>query len=302
MKLKGIIPPIATPLTADERIDQEGLRRLVRYLLEAGVHGIFVNGTMGCFALLTDSEQLRAVEIVVEEVDGRVPVMAGISDTGTKRVIERAKRIERLGVDYLSALPPFYFNLSQESGMRFFREVAQAVEKPLFIYNNPYLTGFDLTVDSIIALSAEPNIVGIKETNQDCNRWARTIPVLRDERDGFSVLLGTELLIPVGLMMGADGAVGGAHNFAPGIAVELYNAALEGDYRRAMELSERLTKLCRIFEYAEIWGAFEVALQYLGILEKVTASPYRGATSAEREKVEAILKDCGLTPWKSNRA
>jgi 4-hydroxy-tetrahydrodipicolinate synthase len=298
MKLKGIVPPIGTPLTFDERVDTEGLRRLVRYLLEAGVHGIFVNGTMGGFALLTDYEQVRAVEIVVDEVDRRVPVVAGISDTGTKRVIQKAKLVERLGVDYLTTLPPFYFTLTQESGTRFFREVAQAVEKPLLLYNNPYLTHFNLSIDSIVELAQEPNIVGIKETNQEVNRWTQIITALGGQED-FSILIGTELLIPVSLMLGADGVIGGAHNFAPGIAVELYKAACERNYDKAFELSERLVKLCKIFEHAEIWGAFEVALKYLGIIEKVTASPYRAATEAERESVEAILREGGLTPWKS---
>ena len=298
MTLKGIIPPIGTPLTADERVDEKGLRRLVRYLLAAGVHGIFANGTMSGFALLTDSEQLRSVEIVVSEVDRRVPVIAGVSDTGTKRVIEKAKQIQKLDVDYLTTVPPFYFNLTQESASRFFSEVAEAVEKPLLIYNNPYLAHFNLSVDSIVALSQEPNIAGIKETNQDCARWAEMISSLRGNND-FSILVGTELLIPIGLMLGAHGAIGGAHNFAPKIAVDLYAAAREGNYDKAFELSDRLRKLCKIFELAEVWGAFEVALQYLGIVEKVAASPFRGATAAEREKVENILREAGLEPLKA---
>lgn len=298
MKLKGIVPPVGTPLTFDERVDADGLRRLVRYLLEAGVHGVFVNGTMGSFALLTDDEQLRAVEIVVDEVDRRVPVIAGISDTGTNRVIQKAKLVEKLGVDYLTTLPPFYFTLTQDSGTRFFREVAQAVEKPLLLYNNPYLAHFNLSLDSIVELAQEPNIVGIKETNQEVNRWAQIITALGGQ-DDFSILIGTELLIPISLMLGADGVIGGAHNFAPGVAVELYNAACERNYDKAFELSGRLVKLCKIFDYAEIWGAFEVALQYHGIATKVTASPYRAATATERESVEAILRECGLTPWKS---
>src|SRR5689334_9526802 len=136
MKLRGIIPPIGTPLTHDERVDTAGMRRLVRYLLDAGVDSIFVNGTMGIFALLSDAEQFVAIETVVDEVNGRVPVIAGVSDTGTKRVIEKAQRVEALGVDYLAAVPPFYYLLTQESCIRFYRDVAQTTAKPLFLYNN----------------------------------------------------------------------------------------------------------------------------------------------------------------------
>ncbi len=293
MKLRGIVPPIATPLTAEERIDEAALRRLVRHLLNAGVHGLLVNGTMGAFALLTDSQQYRAVEVVVEEVAGKVPVIAGIADTGTKRVIEKGKQIEKIGADFLTAVPPFYFLLTQESATRFYREVAQAVETPFVLYNNPYLAHFDLSTDSIVALASEPNIVGIKETNQDCNRWTQILASLRD-RENFSVLIGTELLIPIALQLGADGVVGGAHNFCAPTAVELYQAFHEKDHVRSMELSEKLAEICKIFQYGEIWGAFEVAMQRVGLADKVTASPYRAATSVEREKVTAILASCGV--------
>lgn len=293
MKLRGIVPPIATPLTSDERVDQVALRKVVNYLIDSGVNGLFVNGTMGAFALLTDAEQQRAVATVVEEVNGRVPVIAGISDTGTKRVIEKGKALETIGADYLAAVPPFYFALSQESATRFYREVAHAMQTPLFLYNNPYLAHFDLSVDSIVELADEPNIVGIKETNQDCNKWVQIFASFRGRED-FNILMGTELLIPIALQLGADCIVGGAHNFCAPIAVELYRAFCAKDYSRSTELSEKLAKLCGIFVHGEIWGAFEVALQRLDLANKVTASPYRAPTESERAKVIAILDNCGL--------
>lgn len=293
MKLKGIVPPIGTPVTTDEKVDEKGLRNLVRYLLDAGVHGIFANGTMGCCALLSDAEQFRAIEIVADEVNGKVPVVAGVSDSGTRRVIEKIKAVERLNIDYLTAVPPYYFMLTQESAMSFFRDAAEAAQKPLLLYNNPYLTKFDFTIPSLVELAKEPNIVGLKETNQDCNRWTKLFDAFRGE-DNFSILLGTELLIPQGLMMGADGAIGGAHNIAPRFGVELYEAAVVGHYDRAFELSGQLGKVCDIFQHGEIWGGFEAALQLLGLCDKATLAPYRGAMDVDREKVREILNDCGL--------
>jgi 4-hydroxy-tetrahydrodipicolinate synthase len=293
MKLKGIIPPIGTPLTRDERVDEKGLRNLVRYLLASGVHGIFANGTMGCFALLTDAEQLRAIEIVADEVNGRVPVVAGVSDSGTKRVIEKIKAVEKFKVDYLTALPPYYFMLTQESAKSFYRDIAQAAQTPLLLYNNPVLTKFNYDIASIAELADEPNIVGLKESSQDVNRWTTLFEAFRGKED-FSILLGTELLIPQGLMMGADGAIGGAHNIAPRFGVELYQAAIQGDYGRAFDFSRLLGKVCNIFQYGNIWGGFEAALQVLGICEKTSAAPFRGATDEDREQVRKILDECGL--------
>jgi 4-hydroxy-tetrahydrodipicolinate synthase len=293
MKLKGIIPPIGTPVTNDESVDEKGLRNLIRYLLDGGVHGIFVNGTMGCCALLSDAEQFRAIEIVADEVAGKVPIIAGVSDSGTKRVIEKIKIVERLDIDYLTAVPPYYFTLTQESAMRFFRDAAEAAQKPLLLYNNPYLTKFDFTIPSLVELAREPNIVGLKETNQDCNRWTKLFEAFRGQGD-FSILLGTELLIPQGLMMGADGAVGGAHNIAPRFGVELYQAAVEGRYEEAFEISRKLGRVCDIFAYGDIWGGFEAALQLLGICDYTTVAPYRAATDGDRAGVRDILVECEL--------
>src|SRR6185437_4012986 len=109
-KLSGVVPPVGTPLMAGDRVDVAGLKRLVRHLLDAGVHGLFANGSMSGFAFLTDAEQMRAIETVLEESEGKVPVMAGLGETGTSRAIPRAREIARSGVDYLSVLAAFFYN------------------------------------------------------------------------------------------------------------------------------------------------------------------------------------------------
>ncbi len=293
MGLNGIIPPIGTPVLEDERVDEKGLRNLVRYLIDGGVNGIFANGTMGCFALLTDAEQVRLIDIVVDEVKGRVPVIAGVSDSGTKRVISKIKEIEKLKVDYVTAVPPYYYKLTQEQGKSFFRDIANASGVPVFIYNNPYLTKLDLDVASLVELAKEPNIVGLKETSQDCNRWTNLFDAFAG-KENFDLFFGTELLIPQCLMMGGDGVIGGAHNIAPRIAADLYEAFAAKDYDTAFAKSRDLKKVCDVFQYGDIWGGFEAALQLLGICDKTTIAPYAACDEDGREKVRQILLDLGL--------
>ena len=293
MGLKGIIPPIGTPVTGDERVDEKGLRNLVRYLIDGGVHGIFANGTMGCFALLSDAEQIRLIDIVVDEVKGRVPVIAGVSDSGTKRVIGKIKEVGKLKVDYITAVPPYYYKLTQEQGKSFFRDIANASEVPVYLYNNPYLTNLDLDIASIVELAEESNIVGLKETNQDVNRWTNLFDAFSGNKD-FDLFFGTELLIPQCLMMGANGVIGGAHNVAPKIAAELYDAFVAKDYDAAFSKSRDLKKVCEVFQIGDIWGGFEAALQLLGICEKTTIAPYVPCDEGGREKVRQILIDLGL--------
>jgi 4-hydroxy-tetrahydrodipicolinate synthase len=290
-KLSGIVPPIGTPLTPDERVDEKGMRRLVDHLLKHGVNAIFANGGMGAFALLSDQEQARAVEIVIDEVNGRVPVMAGAADTSSKRVIEKAKRMATLGADYISILPPYYFPLTAESVTKFYLDVAEAIPHPIFIYNNPYTTNYRIPLESIFQLGEVPNIVGLKESDQDCERWQSLTHHFKSDPD-FSVLIGTEGLIKVALQMGADGVVSGLHNVAPQLAVDLYREMQSGNLEEAVLLQQKLIHLFGIFTCGGgIWGPFEVALNFLGICEKVTASPYDSPVEQPvREKVEAILR------------
>jgi len=290
-KLSGIIPPIGTPLTPDERVDERGMRRLVDHLVKHGVNAIFANGGMGAFALLSDQTQARAVEIVIDEVHGRVPVMAGAADTSSKRVIEKAKRMAKLGADYISILPPYYFPLTTESVTKFYLDVAEAIPNPIVIYDNPYTTHYRIPLDSIFQLAEVPHIVGLKESDQDVERWQSLTHHFKSDPD-FSILIGTEGLIKVALLMGADGVVSGLHNVAPQVAVELYRLVRSGDTNGADLFQQKLIDLFNIFNCgAGIWGGFEVALNFLDICEKVAASPYDSPISQPvRNKVEEILK------------
>ena len=133
MHLAGIVPALGTPLLPDETLDRVGLRRLIDYILTADVGGLLANGSMGGFAFLSDEQQIRAVAATVAEVNGRVPVIGGVGDTGTRRAIVKAKTIAQEGVDAISILPPFYFLAEQRHLIQWFGEIAAAVRVPVFL-------------------------------------------------------------------------------------------------------------------------------------------------------------------------
>src|SRR5262245_50483695 len=134
MLLKGIVPPVGTPLADGDRVDETGLRNLVRFLLNAGVHGILANGSMGGFAFLTSDEQIRSISTTAAEVDGAVPVFGGLGETGLSRAVSMAKRIARTGVTHITVLPPFYFMATQETLKAYFSEIAASVDVPILLY------------------------------------------------------------------------------------------------------------------------------------------------------------------------
>ncbi len=289
-RLQGVVPPIGTPLKEGDRVDEPGLRRLTQYLVHAGVAAILANGTMGGFAFLTDEEQLRAVSIIVEEVNGTIPVIGGLGETSTSRAIRKAKQIRDCGVTYLSVLPPYYFFTTQPHLIAFFSEVASAVDLPIFLYDNPVMTKNSIHPETVAELRRRiPKIVGIKESNQDCVNLQNLLDLMRGDEE-FSVLTGSEFLIVVALQMGCSGFVGGLHNLCPHLAVALYKAFCDGKIDVAKECQRELSQAWQIFQYGSIWGAFDEALRYLKIAERATGAPYISKlTPEETDKVHQIL-------------
>ncbi len=289
-KISGVVPAIGTPLTPDERVDEAGLRRLARYQVNAGVHGFLVNGSMGGFAYLEADEQIRAIETVVAEVNGRVPVIGGLGEMGTVRAIRMAKRIAASGASHLSMLPPYYFHASQPQLIAYFSDIAAAVDLPLFVYDNPAMTKSKIQPATIAELRRRiPKLVGMKESDQDCINLQQVLHLMRDD-GGFSVLTGSEFLFHAGLQLGCDGGVGGLYNLAPHAAVRLYDAFVAGDQGRAAQLQRELVEAWQVFASGGIWGGYDEALRYLGICETAAGAPYRTAlTEEERGRVRAIV-------------
>jgi 4-hydroxy-tetrahydrodipicolinate synthase len=297
MKLRGVIPPIGTPLTGRDAVDVAGLRRLNRYLLAAGVDAIFANGSMGGFAFLTDDEQIRSIAATVAEVNRAVPVIGGLGETSTSRAVRMARRIVAEGVDYLSVLPPFYFLATQEHLIAFFSEVAAAADIPILLYDNPALTKNPIQPATIAKLQQDiPHLAGIKISNPDYANLQTVLHLTRHDPN-FSVVTGHEFLILAGLQMGCDGCVGGVQNLCPHIAVALYRAFLEGDIPRAAKLQQDLISTWNLFRYGAIWGAFDEALRQLGICERATGAPYVTAMSEEDKQAVRSIVDQYIRPY-----
>ena len=291
LALQGVVPPIATPLTDGDRVDEPSLRRLVRFLLDAGIHGILANGTMGGFAFLTDEEQIRAISIVVDEVHGAVPVVGCVGETSTSRAIRKAQQIQRCGVTYLAVLLPFYFFALQEHLLAYFSDIVAAVDLPILVYDNPVMTKNRILPETVATLRRRiPRIVGIKESDPDCVNLQNLLDLTRDDKE-FSVLTGNECLILVGLQMGCSGFIGGLHNICPHLAVALYDAFRAGDLEVARDLQRDMIQAWRLFQYGNVWGGFDEALRYLEIAERVTGAPYVSKLSPrDADEVHAIIE------------
>lgn len=294
-RLEGVIVPVALPLAADESIDRAGLTRLLKFLEISGVDGLFANGSFGGFAFHPDSTQLAAVEAVAEYAGGRLPVLAGASDTSVARTLERIRAMAGAGVDAVVLLPPYYYVYGQPDLERYFLTLAEASPKPLVLYENPRLAHNTLAVQTIVRLAEHPNIVGLKISTADAFAWQELLAGTEAVRGQFSLICGAENLMNVALRLGFDGVTGGFHNFVPDWAVAMYRAARAGNHEEALRLQRKINRGYRVFEAAGGWRGGELALQWMGIARKMTVRPFdTSPPAAARQEILAILEGEGF--------
>jgi len=288
--LSGIIVPLATPLHSDESVDEAGLRRLVQHVVRGGVHGVFVMGSTGEFAALADDERRRAVEVVVDEVKGKVPVLAGVGDSSTRRALLRVEQAQELGVDALVAILPYYHRVNNmEEAKEHFEAMAKAASLPIVIYNIPQRVGVSLTVEAIDDLREVPQVVGVKDSSEDFSRFQALV---RMGSAAFRVFQGSELQAAAGLLLGAHGAVPGMANLAPRLCVELYEAARDMRVEQVRELHRALSELNRIYwlEGSSPIGSLKAALEMVGICQPYPARPMSRPDTHARARIETEVK------------
>ncbi|MFF3595687.1 dihydrodipicolinate synthase family protein [Kitasatospora indigofera] len=297
----GVIPPVVTPLTADGEIDQASLERLVGFLLEGGVSGLFALGSSSETAYLTEDRRSRVLEIIVGANAGQVPVIAGAIETTTDRVIERAEISRKLGADALVATAPFYTRTHPTEIDRHFRLIARAVELPLFAYDVPVCVHSKLETELVLGLAADGVLAGIKDSSGD-DVGFRRLALGAAALPGFSVLTGHEAIVDAMLLGDADGAVPGLANVDPLGYTRLVAAAGAGDWVTAKAEQDRLARLFEMVFVAQGTsgtaaglGSFKTALMLRGVIAtNVMSEPMRQLDQAETAAIGRLLDAAGL--------
>ena len=291
--ISGIIPPLITPLTEDRRIDEVGLRRVVRHVLNAGVHGVFVMGSSGEFPFFDRDDRRRAIEIAADEVAGKVPVFAGISDSGTELAARNAKDAESVGAAALVLTVPYYFRSSGDDDIRtHYRHVGGATGLPLVMYNIPQTVKTMIGVDVIAQLAEEGVICAIKDSSTEFNHFQSLLQRMSGT-PSFRIFQGSEFQAAASLLMGAHGCVLGIANIVPGLCVQLYESAAGGDAARSRELQRRVTAVSQLFRVGvPSPTAMKIAASILGLCGRTVSLPLREATEDAVVRISEIMEDC----------
>ena len=238
-KYSGITVPVLTPVLADERVDEQGYRRLIQFMLDNGVHGIFSCGTLGETMSLTQAERDRAIRIAADACRGKAKVFAGVMDTSTQRVIDNVKRIEDCGCDAAVITPVFYDrHTSQGEIIRLFEDVAKNTKIDLVAYNIPTFVVEKIEPATVNILADIDAVKAYKDSAANFNDTVKVCNALAD-RDDFSVLNGTPVQYMPSALLGCDGCVPGMASMYPRVFVKAYEASLTGD----VELMRKFNKL-----------------------------------------------------------
>lgn len=304
-RLAGIVPPLLTPLRADFTVDEASLRRLVDEQIHAGVDALFMLGSTGEAALLPDNARSHVLRAAVDEACGRVPVLAGVIDMTTLRVLDHARRARDAGADAIVMTAPFYTRTHRAEIDFHFRYIAAHSDLPIMAYDLPISTGVKLDAALLVQLGKDGVIAGVKDSSGDDAGLRKLVLAVRDARlDKFSVLTGSELTVDSALAFGIDGCVPGLGNVDPAGYVRLYRAAREGRWADARREQERLIRLFRIVDAAPLdrmgrgssaLGAFKAAVMLRGVIDScVTAPPYLPLDQAEIAFVDQVLREVDL--------
>ena len=293
VEIKGIIPPILTPMNVDETINEQELRNQVNREIDAGVHGIFAFGTNGEAYALTSAEKDRVLEIVIEETNHRVPVYAGTGCVTTRETVEMSKKAEAMGADVLSVITPYFAAASQDELYAHYMAVAAAVDLPIVLYNIPARTGNALAPATVARLAKDaPNIVGAKDSSGNFDNMKQYIELTSVLGKEFSVLSGNDSLILPALMFGGKGGVAGCANVFPHTMVEIYEAWAAGDLDRAKKVQDSIRTLRAVFKYGNPNTIIKIAAGLLGYPVGSCRKPFCQLSDEGMEALKKALEVC----------
>lgn len=296
--LRGIIPPVITPMIANDTLDIIGLDNLLTRMIRGGVSGVFILGTSGEAQNISYNVRKRLIEETCRIVAGRIPVLVGITDTSFSESLSLATCAALSGADALVAAPPYYFALGQAELIQYYSDLANRLPLPLFLYNMPSHVKVMIEPETVRTLSEHPNIVGLKDSSANGVYFQKLIYLLRENPE-FTLLCGPEEMTAEVVLMGGHGGVNGGANLFPELYVALYQAAADRDFERLMELQQQMMKvslsLYNIGRYASSYiKGMKTALNLMGVCSDYMAEPFHKFKEAEREIVRKSLMDLNI--------
>lgn len=291
---------MVTPLTVDKRLDDDSLKELIEYLISGGVHGIFLLGSNGEAPSLSYALRKELVTKACQYIDGRVPVLVGITDVSFQGSIAMAKHSKASGADAVVIAPPYYYSITDNEMTEYLKDLVPELPLPFLLYNMPSCTKMNLSLETIDK-AKELGAIGIKDSSGDFEYLLGLINAFRDSPD-FAILAGTESFLSDTIKLGGHGAVAGGANFYPELFVDLYNASLHNDIATIEVLNAQVKYINETVynvgkDASRITKGIKCALSVMEICDDYMALPMRRFEEKDRETIKFHLKN-----FENNRA
>lgn len=299
--LKGIIPPMVTPLRDRDALDVDGLERLIEHILAGGVHGLFLLGTTGEAPSLSHRLQREMIERSCRLVAGRVPVLVGITDTSIVEAQTVARCAAEAGAQALVLSAPYFYATAPTELRGYVRRLAAELPLPVVLYNIPGRPAPTFDLETLRQAQQLPNVLGLKDSSANM-LYFHQVRRLLAERPEWTLLVGPEELLAEAVLLGGHGGVSGGANVNPRLYVDLFEAAERGNIERVNDLHRRVIEAsCRLYHVgvyqspSVFLNALKTSLGFLGICSDFVAEPFERFGSAERSEVWQHLVELGLT-------
>lgn len=287
-EFEGTFAVMVTPFTSKEELDLEAYRANIDYFIENGIHGVIVAGSTGEFAVLSLQEHKKIIETVVDHVNSRVPCIAGTGACSTRRVIELNQYAKDVGADGVMIIPPFYSKPREIENYEHFKNIAEAVDIPIMLYNNPWTSKVDMQPSLVEKLAEIDNISYIKESSGDITRIMRILQLAKDK---ITVFCGSDNQALESFLMGAKGWVCVAANIFPKHTSRLYELVKDGKIEKAKELYEGMYPLCSWLEDTGLFAqGAKAGLEIMGMRTGPTRKPMIPCNEKEKQELKVIIE------------
>lgn len=282
--IKGVIPALITCFDENEQIDEKRMRNLTEHLIDEGVDGLYLTGSTGETFLMTMEERKKVVEIVINQADGRVPIIVHIGDIGTLKSIELAKHAQDFGADAISSVPPFYWKFNEEDVYNYYKDITESVEIPMIVYNIPLagLMGYSM----IEKLATLPNVKGIKYT---ASTHFEITKIKKDMGEDFMVYSGADEMACSGLLAGADGIIGSFYNVIPDVFIGINEALKNNDAKKAAILQAEANEIilyCVKYDYIPLMKRMSA---WAGLDAGYSRRPFKRFSQEEEAKLKSDI-------------
>lgn len=288
--IEGIIPPIITSFTEDDKIYEVGIRNVVDFQIKY-VNGFYVCGSYGGGPLMNTEERMKVLEIILDEVNNRVPVIAHVGATSTKNTILLAKNAELAGVDAIGIVPPYYYSYPDENLLVHYKTICEEVNVPVYAYDNPKFSNDSISVNLIRELS-NVGVAGIKDSSFSILSLMDKMMAL--EETNFNFIIGTESLFLPAFYIGVKACISGLANAFPELMQKLYNVMINGDLESARKFQFKVNQAREIIHYAPTIASIHAILEHRGINAGFPRAPFLKLEKKKKARIIQSLINLGL--------